>query len=73
MPKEITYKEYVKGRRKLQARLAEVKPPFFGNINIVDGHGGIEFVNSAEFCPDEAVRVAKWILEFYGENPEDVY
>lgn len=66
--------DYVKRAEKLSRALAKVSPPY-SHIKVRGWDGGLELdeYGDVAWTPKEAVRVAKWILEYYGENPEEVY
>ncbi len=73
----MNHEEYLRKLKNLKKQARKIRPPF-RCITIRECDGGIkvwdvERQNCHEFTPKEAVRIAKWILEHYGEEPEEIY
>lgn len=66
----MKHEDFIKNMRKVQKNLLKVKTPFRG-IYLSDYDGGVIFPTDAEYSPKEAVKVALWILDYYGEHPEE--
>lgn len=72
----MNHEDYLKKAKQLNKLCNKVNPPY-GHLKLRGWDGGLivsdEFGHLQEYTPKEAVRIAKWILLHYGENPEEVY
>lgn len=77
MTKKFKHKDHVRERKKIYKKLLSVRTPF-RNVELEED-GAVSFVSTVEYdaratyMPEEAVKVAKWILDYYGEDPENVF
>jgi len=64
-----TYREYLKAKNAVEAML----PKFIGfqNVGINHHDGGLEF-SDTDYTPDEAVKLAYAILDFYDPDRQEL-
>jgi hypothetical protein len=64
-----TYREYLKAKQEVEAML----PKFIGfqDVGINHHDGGLEF-SDTDYTPDEAVKLAYAILDFYDPDRQEV-
>lgn len=69
---KYTHKKYMIDVNELKINLGTTKLPF-KHMELRSWDGGLVFnMDRPEYTPKEAVRIAKWILDYYGKNPEEV-
>jgi hypothetical protein len=70
MKKITNHSELVKARKKIEEKITAFPPYRVIELELMDG--SIRFGNDVALTPKEAVRVAKWILAWYGDEPEEL-
>lgn len=69
---KYTHKQYIIDVSELKICLDSVKLPF-SHMELRSWDGGLILNRDRpEYTPTEAVRLAKWILKYYENNPEEV-
>lgn len=62
MSKILTYRELRLKLEKLEDKLSQ--PPYYHHFG-VDAYGTFDIKDSTSLTPEEALRLGKWLVEFY--------